>query len=330
MTENKNATKQNTKEEIKNAMAIMEKQGMIMPKNISDSVMNSLTAYESQGSINLPPNYSVGNALKSAWLKFQGDPKLMACEPASIANALLDMAVSGLNPSKNQCYFIPMGNKCVLMTSYFGKQCAVKRIRGVKDIRADVIYKGTGYELTLDEWGNDDITITKPCPLDERASSNIIAAWAKIILDESIWGTSTFTTVLTLEEIKNAFNMGNAKGNSAAHKNFLGEMAKRSAINRCIKNFLNTRDDEDILIEVINRSAEADYAERTSTKEAAYTEINARQASEVIDIDVEPIEAPQNTNTSRSASAKNVAEANAHQTEKAPEKALNQSDVVGW
>lgn len=330
MSENKNATTNTPKDEIKNAMAVMEKHGMIMPKNISDSVMNSLTAYEAQGAINIPPNYSVGNALKSAWLKFQADPKLMACEPASIANALLDMTISGLNPSKSQCYFIPMGNKCVLMTSYFGKQCAVKRIKGVKDIRADVIYKGTGYELKLDEWGNDEIEITKPCPLDERASSNIIAAWAKIILDEKVWGTSTFTVIMTMEEIKNAFNMGNAKGKSPAHQNFLGEMAKRSAINRCIKNFLNTRDDEDILIEVINRAAEADYMERSNPKESAYNEIKSKQASEVIDIDVEPVEMPLNATTARSAVEKSKGESNTRQTEKTPEKSLNQADVVDW
>lgn len=282
MSEKRNTTA--TAEEIKNAVAIMEKQGMIMPKNITDSVMNTLTLYEGQGSVNLPQNYSVGNAMKSAWLKFQAEPKLMACEPASIANALLDMAISGLNPSKNQCYFIPMGNKCVLMASYFGKQCAVKRIRGVIDIRADVIYKGTGYELTLDEWGNDDITITKPCPLEERTNANIIAAWAKIILDESVWGVKSFTAIMTLEDIKNAFNMGAAKGNSPAHKNFLNEMAKKTAINRCIKNFLNSRDDEDILVEVINRTAENDYIQHDA-KSVAYAEINSKQAQQVIDVE---------------------------------------------
>ena len=285
MTEKKEASK-----EVQNAIEILGKQGITMPKNMADTVMNTLALYEQQGSVNLPPNYSVGNAMKSAWLKFQADQKLMSCEPSTIANALLDMAIMGLNPSKNQCYFVPMGNKCTLMPSYFGKQTAVKRIKGVLDVRSDVIYKDTGYELLLDEFGNDEIKITSPCPLEKRCGANIIGAWARVILDEKVWGTTSYVTILTIEEIRNAFNMGNAKGNSPAHKNFLGEMAKRTAINRCIKNFINTRDDQDILIEVINRSTSNEYEEfdkpkGPSIQEAVFEEIDNKQATKRVSAD---------------------------------------------
>lgn len=291
--------------EIKNAIAVLGQQGIIIPRNITDTIFNSLSIYEQQGSINVPLNYSVGNALKSSWLKFQGDPKLLACEPSTIANALLDMAIMGLNPSKNQCYFVPMGNKCTLMPSYFGRQTMVKRIKGVVDVRADVIYKDTGYELSLDEFGNDEITITTPCPLEKRCAANIIGAWARIILDEKVWGTSSFVAVLTIEEIRNAFNMGNAKGNSPAHKNFLGEMAKRSAINRCIKNFINTRDDQDILVEVISRTSSDEYEivneTKSNVRDTVCEEIDHTQATETIDIelpdDKKVAEKPQNEPT---------------------------------
>ena len=59
-----------------------------------------------------------------------------------------------------------------------------------------------------------------------------------------------------MEQIKNAWNMGAAKGKSGAHQNFGEEMAKKTVINRACKRFVNTSDDSDILIESINRTNE--------------------------------------------------------------------------
>lgn len=277
--------KNTTKNQMEISVQQLQKQGLVMPKNITDKVFNTLSVYQSQGSVNFPQNYSVGNALKSAWLIYQQDAKLQACDPNSVANALLDMCIGGLNPSKSQCYFVPMGNKCTLMTSYFGKQTMVKRIKGVKDVRADVIYRDTKYELIVDVFGNDDIQITEPCPLDKRKNENIIGAWARIILDPEIFGTDSFVTIMTLEDIQNAFNMGNAKGASKAHKSFLNEMAKKTAINRCIKNFVNTRDDQDIIIDVLNRTTNAEYKDDYADVQSKVVDV---QASEIVEMPKEP------------------------------------------
>ena len=277
------------KNEMEISVQQLEKQGLVMPKNITDTVFNTLSIYQSQGTVAFPQNYSVGNALKAAYLIYQNDSKLQACEPASVANALLDMCIGGLNPSKNQCYFVPMGKQCTLMTSYFGKQTMVKRIKGVIDVRSDVIYQDTGYELTLDEYGNDDIQITTPCPLDKRKSENIIGAWARIILDENVWGVKTYTSIMTLEDIQNAWSMGSAYGKSKAHQKFMGEMAKKSAINRCIKNFINTRDDQDILIDTLNRVTSNEYQEPDVYEDVHY-HVREEQATEVIDM---PVQEPQ-------------------------------------
>lgn len=273
------------KEKLEISVQDLQKQGLVMPKNITDTVFNTLSVYQSQGTVNFPQNYSVGNALKAAWLIYQQDAKLQSCDANSVANALLDMCIGGLNPSKSQCYFVPMGNKCTLMTSYFGKQTMVKRIKGVKDVRADVIYKDTKYELIVDVFGNDDIQITEPCPLDKRQNANIIGAWARIILDPEVFGTDSFVTIMTLEDIQNAFNMGNAKGQSKAHKSFLNEMAKKTAINRCIKNFVNTRDDQDIIIDVLNRTTNAEYKDDYADVQSKVVDV---QASEIVEMPKEP------------------------------------------
>lgn len=277
-------TKEATKE-MELSVQQLEEQGLVLPKNITDKVMNTLTLYQQQGTVAFPQGYSVGNALKAAYLIYQNDKKLQQCTNASVANALLDMCISGLNPSKNQCYFVSMGDQCTLMTSYFGKQTMVKRIKGVVDVRSDVIYQDTGYELLVDEYGNDDIAITKPCPLDKRKSANIIGAWARIILDKEVWGVDTYTAIMTLEDIQNAWSMGSAYGKSKAHQKFMGEMAKKSAINRCIKNFINTRDDQDILIDTLNRVTSNEYHENDIYEDVQY-QVREEQAAEVIDIAV--------------------------------------------
>ena len=284
------------KQEIELSVQQLEKQGLVLPKNITDTVFNTLSVYQQQGTVSFPRNYSVGNALKAAYLIYQNDSKLQKCTNASVANALLDMCIGGLNPSKNQCYFLPMGDQCTLMTSYFGKQTMVKRIKGVIDVRSDVIYKDTCYELTLDVYGNDDIKITGPCPLDKRKSENIIGAWARIILDPEVWGVETYTAIMTLEDIQNAWSMGSAYGKSKAHQKFMGEMAKKSAINRCIKNFINTRDDQDILIDTLNRVTSYEYSEPDVYDDVQY-QVREEQASQVIDISQEPQESPKQAHT---------------------------------
>ena len=63
----------------------------------------------------------------------------------------------------------------------------------------------------------------------------------------------------------------------------MGEMAKRSAINRCIKNFINTRDDQDILIDTLNRVTSYEYSEPDVYDDVQY-QVREEQASQVIDI----------------------------------------------
>lgn len=229
-----------------------------LPQNMGDIINNTMSKYVEQGLV-LPSDYNVQNAVISSYLIIKQDEKLMKCTKESIASALVDMATMGLNVSKNQGYFIPYNGQLQFQPSYFGKITAIKRIKGVVDVRCDVIYKGTEYELKVDEFGNDDIVITKSCPLEERKLENIIGAWCKIILDEKVWGSKNYTCIMTMEQIEKAWNQGQMKGKSPAHTNFRDEMSKKSVINRCCKNFVNSAKDNDILIETINRTTANEY-----------------------------------------------------------------------
>ena len=88
----------------------------LVKKDVVDVVEKKVQGFVSKGELHLPPNYSVENAMKSAWLILQSTvnkdkrPVLEVCSKDSIANALLDMAVQGLNPAKNKDTLLHMEN----------------------------------------------------------------------------------------------------------------------------------------------------------------------------------------------------------------------------
>lgn len=91
---------------------------------------------------------------------------------------------------------------------------------------------------------------------------------------------------MNMNQIRNAWNQGYAKGASGAHKNFTDEMAKKTVINRACKMFANTSDDSDLLIEAFNNSdRELDDKELIeSTDEAVEKEIEENANKKTIDI----------------------------------------------
>lgn len=226
-------------------------------KTIVDSVQKRIAEMQNSGSIELPNNYSVGNALKSAYLILQETqtsgkkPVLQACTQESIANSLLDMATQGLNPSKEQCYFIAYGNKLTMSRSYLGTIALTKRIKGVKDVKGYAVYKDDKFELGFDILTGKQ-KILEFCPGLNRDSKNLIGAFALILGDNEI----LHTEYMDINQIHNAWNQGSMKGNSGAHKNFPDQMAIKTVINRACKYYVSTSDDSDKIAEFMNKSVE--------------------------------------------------------------------------
>lgn len=226
-------------------------------KTIVDSVQKRIVGMQNSGSIELPNNYSVGNALKSACLILQEtqtkdkEPVLQACTQESIANSLLDMATQGLNPSKGQCYFIAYGNKLTMSRSYLGTIALTKRIKGVKDVKGYAVYKDDKFELGFDILAGKQ-KILEFCPSLNRDSKNLIGAFALILGENEI----LHTEYMDINQIHNAWNRGNMKGNSGAHKNFADQMAIKTVINRACKFYVSTSDDSDKIAEFMNKIIE--------------------------------------------------------------------------
>lgn len=212
-------------------------------KNLAQQVLNKVENFVANNELMLPENYAVGNALNQAMLKIQQDDKLKNCTQASTAEVLLKMCILGLNPAKEQCYFIPMGRKMTLFPSYLGNYMALKRLPFIDSDKLpviEVIRQGQEIELGEDEELRTIIKSHKK-PF-ETLNNEIIGAYAVIYFTN---GTK-HTEIMTIDQIINAWNQGNAKGNSMAHKNFKDQMAKRTVLNRAVKMILKTTDDTDL------------------------------------------------------------------------------------
>lgn len=259
----------------------------IQEKNITEKTLDRIKTLEKSGDLTFPPNYNYGNAIKSAYLILSeakdksGKPVLQSCSQASIANALLDMTIQGLSPAKKQCYFIPYGNQLQLSKSYLGNIAATKRLKGVKNVYANCIYEKDDFSYDIDlETGLKKIT--KHDQSFENIDLNKIkGAYAVVVMEDG----NNYVEVMNINQIRNAWNQGAAKGNSKAHTNFTDEMAKKTVINRACKNFVNTSDDSDILIESITRTneyKEEDIIENVHAEVKEEIKVNANK--EVLDI----------------------------------------------
>lgn len=274
----------------------------VQQKNITDSVITRIKEMEGNKEIQMPVNYSYANALKSAWLLLQevktkdDKPVLEACSKVSICNALLDMCIQGLSAAKRQCYFIPYGNKLQLSKSYLGQIACTKRLKGVKDIKAYCIYEGDEFEQEFDI-DTATMKITKFNPkFQNRDNSKIKGAFAVVVMDNP---EENYVEVMTMQEIKDAWNQGKMKGNSGAHKNFTQEMSKKTVINRACKHFICTSDDSDVLIESIVRTNEyngnnIDNEVKKEFKEEVDEEIKNNSTQEIIDVDIDEVEKKSN------------------------------------
>lgn len=252
---------------------------------INNKFIDSLAAQldeKKRFGLSFPDNYSVANALNSAYLIIQDmtvkrkkgnewveEKVLDVCTRQSIASSLLDMAVQALNPVKKQCYFVAFGDKLTLMRSYQGTMAVAKRV-GATDIRAEVIYEGdvfryhieNGYKV-IDEHTQDFKNID---------NEKIVGAYA--IVDHPNF--TPYVEIMNINQIKKAWAKGKADLSKAndVHNEFADQMAKKTVINRACKNFINSSDDG-YLMETFDRTTDNEKMDVVAEQVAVEIEQNA-------------------------------------------------------
>ena len=251
-------------------MTIEKKIIPIVEKSVVDIVSEKVSEFLKSGQLDLPKNYSVDNALKSAYLilntvedkdknKVMIDGKLTGvCTKASIANAILDMVVQGLNPGKKQCYFIVYGKTLSCQRSYFGSMAVAEMVNpAIKDWGYNVVYDGDKFSYGIHN-GKASV-IEHEQKLENIDKLKIIAAYAMAV---DINGSPIKTEIMTIEEIHQAWKMskmkpfddqGNLKAEST-HGRFARDMALRTIINKVAKFIINASSDNALLLERINRA----------------------------------------------------------------------------
>jgi len=210
-----------------------------------EKVLTKVNSLKEIGGIALPPDYSAENALRSAWLILQDMkdkanlPVLKTSTPDSVANALFNMVVQGLNPAKRQCSFIVYGDKLTLQREYAGSIALARRYSAMKNIYAGVIYKGDVFEYAIDTTTGMKKIIAHAQRMENLDDSKIMGAYAVVTFDDG----SVNTEIMTMAQIQKSWEQGPTKGQSPAHKNFPGEMAKKTVINRACKLLIAASDD---------------------------------------------------------------------------------------
>ncbi len=236
----------------------------LMKRDIVDVVNGKIQEYVDRGQLHLPANYSVDNAIKSAWLILQSvedkdkKPALSVCTRDSIANALLNMAVQGLNPAKNQCHFIVHGKVLVCRRSYFGTASVARRVLNCTDVHAEVVYADDEFEYEIR--GDRKRVIKHDQKLENIKMDQIVAAYCVITYPDE---RPDYTEIMTWDQILTSWKkaaVDTTKANSP-HKEFPDQMAKRTVINRACKLAINMTGDQDLLIQHFNQAAQVEAAE---------------------------------------------------------------------
>ena len=264
-----NKVDENLKKEVGTALA---------GKNITDSILAKFNELAKQGQLYFPKDYSVGNALKLAYSKIVSSG-LSRCEPLSIANALSEYVIQGLDVSRNQAYFIAYDNKLLMQRSYFGDCAVIKRTGLVTNINAICVYKGDEFEIGFDDLGNQ--CVKKHITKFENLDNEIIGAYAWA---EGINGYRMYC-IMTKKEIETSWSMAKAK-QSRFREDFKQEASKRTVIRRLVKMIFNTSvsttKEQEALISSYNRTTEDEFD--NSNNERKYNDI--KEVKEVIDVNL--------------------------------------------
>lgn len=272
-------------------------------KTIVDGVLARVGEFVQQGTLQLPRDYAAGNALRAAWLILQDKvdkdnrPVLMVCKRDSISYALLRMVVEGMNPAKDQCYFIAYGDKLTYQRSYFGAMMLAKRAnQDIDDFPAQVVYSSDTFEVEIVHGK----TLIKKHVMKGwgQAKGDIIGAYCQVVFRT---GKIFSTTLMTMEQIKQAWSQSKMRpvaDNGAikpgtTHDKFTVDMCLKTVISKACKPIINSSSDTGILGQFIRE----DLAMEFPAEERLDNEIAARANAEVIDVDTETGEVKQQAET---------------------------------
>ena len=203
------------------------------------------------GSLQVPTDYSVANAMRSAGLKLLSvtdrnrRPALEVCTPASVVEALFSMVVQGLDPGRDQCHFIVHGNQLACRRSSMGALSVARRAEPALEISTIAVFEGDTITFRT-ERGVRFVDTHESNP-EAVAAGKVVAAYA--------WASYTDDSrpdrceYMDIGQIRAAWRQGQGyRGDSptkpGVHQKFSDEMARKTVRSRICKQIIGESTDK--------------------------------------------------------------------------------------
>lgn len=275
-----------------------KQQVAVQQKNITEQVLAKIETFKQAGELRLPADYSPENALKAAYLTLQdvknkdGRPALDVCKPSTVANALLKMVVWGLSPLKKQCDFIVRGDTLCCDPEYTGNIALAVRYGGLKHHKGNAIFNGDDFKFEVGVDGRRKLIHHKQSL--ESIGGDVIGAYVTYELED---GTQDME-IMNINQIRNSWLQGAAKGGSIAHKNFTDQMAIKTVYNRMTKLLIRASNDAPLMGDSGSDDNEQKPDVMSEAKQEVINKANAEEISfedipEASQAAAEPEPAPQ-------------------------------------
>jgi len=261
-------------------------------KEATTSVSTEVRGYLSHGSLQLPANYSVENALKSAALTLPTVKNFQNVTQDSIKASLLSMCVQGLNPDKKQCYFIAYGETLSLQRSYMGDIAVAKQVDpNIEEIYAAAVYEGDKFEYEMKRGKIVEVHHSQKL---ENKNKPIVAAYATVVYRDS----SEVSTVMTIEQIHQSWKQSSSRPFAdngqlkpdSVHARFPEEMAKKTVTHKACKSIIGSSSDATLFGQYVRKcadeaaAAEVD-AEVSTNANQEFIDVESREVPEGVDPD---------------------------------------------
>lgn len=211
-------------------------------QNVGDQVISRVNSLCEVG-FKMPSDYQYVNAIKASMLVLQelkdknGKPALEVCTQASIASALFEMAVKGLDASRKTCYFIVRGDKLCMNESYFGKALQVKRIFPNFDPHPVVIHEGDEFVYEIDP-KNGCKKLVKHTQSIENLDKDFIGAYMYIPTADG--GQDLY--IMSKKQILTAWSKSSSR-EQTTHKQFSEKMIGKTLVNSGCNMIINSTPD---------------------------------------------------------------------------------------
>ena len=183
------------------------------------------------------------------------DPKLQACDPATVFQAAIDAVKLGFEPGGplGHAYLIPYGTKCQLITGFRGYIALVRRSGEVRSLEAHIIYANDVFDV---DFGRENPIIHKPNLLTDRGAPLAAYALARLV------GGGVQCDVMPVAEIDKIMLASPSRGEYGPWKDHRDEMRRKTVIRRICKTLPMTIE----LAEEFEREDRLDYPERDVTE----------------------------------------------------------------